>query len=832
MKSQSFSFLPIQSRLKLRAFGLVLTALLVSSPGYAANTIWSNIGLDFNTAGFWSAGVPTSGDVAVFNVARVTNPNLSASLTIQELNFSTASASGYDLTSSNTSIKLTLTNTGTGSNSAIYSAITSGTNTIDAPIVLGAASGTQNFTQSGGGTLIVNGVVSSTNTIALGLRGSGTIELNGANTFSGGASIETANATLVLGNNSALGSGTFSINATSTIMAGGLARIISNAMNLAANTTIGGVNELTFNGDVTVSGGATRTVTVSNTAATTLAGNVFLSDLAGTGRTLTINGLGALTISGVIANFNGVGTAANLTKSGTGTLTLSGANTYSGATTLNSGNVILENKAAFGTSAVAYDGVTVFASTDLSGANAIANTSIFGATGNIFSGSNNIELSGTLTNSITSDTLTNNISGGTLTLSGQVFLSDLAGTGRTLTINGAGALTISGAIANFNGAGTAGNLTYNSTTGGTLTLSGANTYSGVTTLNSGNIILGNKAAFGTSTVSYDGVTVSASTDLSGANAIANTSTLGATGNTFIGINNLELSGPLTNNITSDTVTNNIVGGILAFSGQVNLSNSNTNRTLILSGSGDTVISGAIVNGGTSTSKLTYSGTGTLTLTNNNTYSGATTVNSGTLLVKNSSGSATGTGAVSVTTAGASLSGNGTITGTLAMTSGTNLSLGPSTEAGGTAILRTGALTLSSGSNFVMDLLNTTAGTGYDQLSVTGTVAIGGSNLVIRVGTALNLGDKFFVLLNDSTDLITGMFAQGTTVTSGVDTFLINYADNGDGGTTANDISLTVTGVPEPGTSLACSRLELSERGSARHSMQARSPGADGLALGM
>jgi autotransporter-associated beta strand protein len=634
---------------------VISTALLVGQPGYAANTTWSNVGLDFNTAGSWSAGVPGSGDTAVFNVARITNPNLSASLTIQGLNFSTASASGYDLTSSNTSIKLTLTNTGTGSSGAINSAITSGTNTIDAPIVLGAAAGTQNFTQAGGGTLIVNGVISSTNTIALGLRGSGTIQLNGANTFSSGASIDTANATVVLGHNSALGSGTLSINANSTMMAAGLNRIISNALTLSANATIAGTNELTLAGPVTLAGAASRTITANNTAGTTFSGNIFLSDVAGTGRTLLLNGSGAITLSGSIADFNGLGTA--------------------------------------------------------------------------------------------------------------------------------------------------GNLTYNSTTGGTLTLSGSNTYSGTTTLSSGSVILGNKAAFGTSAVSYDGVTVSASTDLTGANAIANAGSFGATGNIFTGTNGLEFSGTLTNNVTSNTITNNIAGGVLRFSGQVNLSNSGTNRTLILSGSGNTVISGAIVNGSTSSSKLTYSGTGSLTLSHDNTYSGGTSVTSGTLLVKNTTGSATGTGAVSVTGTG-TFGGNGTITGSLSLANGTNLSPGSFATSGYTAILRTGSLSLSAGSNFTLDLLNTTAGAGYDQLNVTGTVAIAGSNIIVRAGAGLTLGDRFFVLLNDGTDLLTGTFAQGAVVTSGYYTFSINYLANGDGGTTANDISLTVTGVPEPGTWVA------------------------------
>ena len=95
--------------------------LFLPAPLFAANRTWSNTGTDFNTPGNWTGGVPGTSDVAVFSLAATKQPNLSASLTIQELNFS---ASGYDLTSSSTSIKLTLTNTGTGNTSAINAANT------------------------------------------------------------------------------------------------------------------------------------------------------------------------------------------------------------------------------------------------------------------------------------------------------------------------------------------------------------------------------------------------------------------------------------------------------------------------------------------------------------------------------------------------------------------------------------------------------------------------------------------------------------------------------------------------------------------------------------
>src|SRR5205809_405625 len=83
-----------------------------------------------------------------------------------------AGSRGYDITSSASSITLTLTGTdnsvgspGSETSNASADAIraenTSGTNTIDAPIVLGAGAGvTQYFYQARGGTLVINGVIS------------------------------------------------------------------------------------------------------------------------------------------------------------------------------------------------------------------------------------------------------------------------------------------------------------------------------------------------------------------------------------------------------------------------------------------------------------------------------------------------------------------------------------------------------------------------------------------------------------------------------------------------------------------------------------------------
>src|SRR5438552_14248873 len=223
-------------------FLFVLAVFLPEQSAQAGNKTWGNTGTDFNAGASWSGGTaPGSSDVAVFNSAKITQPNLSASLTIQELNFSATSSSGYDLTSTNTSIKLTLTNTGTGATSAINAANTSGTNTIDAPIILGAAaSSTETFTQANGGTLVVNGIISSTNSVTLSLTG-GIITLAGANTYSGGTTLASGT-TLRINNATALGTGTFTIN-------GGT---IDNTT--GASITLSNNNAQAWNGDFTFRG--------------------------------------------------------------------------------------------------------------------------------------------------------------------------------------------------------------------------------------------------------------------------------------------------------------------------------------------------------------------------------------------------------------------------------------------------------------------------------------------------------------------------------------------------------------------------------------------------
>ena len=111
--------------------------------------------------------------------------------------------------------------------------------------------------------------------------------------------------------------------------------------------------------------------------------------------------------------------------------------------------------------------------------------------------------------------------------------------------------------------------------------------------------------------------------------------------------------------------------------------------------------------------ITKAGAGTLTLSNTNTYTGATTVNAGTLLVNGSQPAS----AVTVNS-GAILGGtNGTV--------GASQRFGrdgqPGAGSAGTGILNTGSVNFSSTAAYNVALNGTTVGSGYDELNATGTV---------------------------------------------------------------------------------------------------------------
>lgn len=224
---------------------------------------------------------------------------------------------------------------------------------------------------------------------------------------------------------------------------------------------------------------------------------------------------------------------------------------------------------------------------------------------------------------------------------------------------------------------------------------------------------------------------------------------------------------------------NISDGISTLSGfgRVDLGSG----AVILNGIGSTTYSGLIIGVGGDVAKA---GTGVFTLTGNNTYTGLTTINNGTLVVN-------GSQPLSPVTINASgtLAGRGTV-GTITSSSG-DLKPGPSAAAG-PAILTSGNVAFNAGTIFTTELNGPNPGTGYDQLNVSGTVNLGGAALVVvpGAGFAPQEGDEVVILNNDAAEAITGTFAgkaNGAVFTAGGLQFQIRYFD-----TFGNDVILTVT----------------------------------------
>ncbi len=232
-------------------------------------------------------------------------------------------------------------------------------------------------------------------------------------------------------------------------------------------------------------------------------------------QTWTVAAGATLGVNGVISDF---GAGNGLTLAGGGTLTLTAPNTFSGGVILNSGKLIINNPTALGASAGVFtiNGGTIDNTTGaflgLQNDNpvTIGGSFAFSTTGgsslnNLNLGLGAVSLNGSRT--ITLNPL-NALNPATLTFGGVVtnttngtITTTVNGPGNTLAIgsfalnsgaasvvdifNGNGNITMNGPVSN--GGSAANGLTYSGT--GTLTLLGANNYTGATTVSSGALIV-------------------------------------------------------------------------------------------------------------------------------------------------------------------------------------------------------------------------------------------------------------------------------------------------------------------------------------------------------
>lgn len=225
----------------------------------------------------------------------------------------------------------------------------------------------------------------------------------------------------------------------------------------------------------------------------------------------------------------------------------------------------------------------------------------------------------------------------------------------------------------------------------------------------------------------------------------------------------------------------------------------------------TTVSGAIQDGGGPQSfpcgtpgceeggSLTKVGTGTLTLSGANSYTGGTTVNSGALLVDNPQGSGTGTGAVQVNAG--RLGGTGTIAGAVTIGTGTGLGavLSPGMMNIGTLTIESG-LTINSDASYRFELNSSTGAA--DEVIADGVTINSASLHVTDLGGAVLIpGTTFTLIDNTSVGAIIGSFsnvADDSFFRVNGNIFLADYE-----GGSGNDLTATVASgadVPEQGAS--------------------------------
>jgi len=212
---------------------------------------------------------------------------------------------------------------------------------------LGAGSASHRLYANSGQTGTISAQLAGTG--GVNKSGPGAVILSGSNSgLSGGLAVNSGS--LLVGHNNALGTGVVTLYGPEAVLgAHGAARTISNDVtfttdtntSLAVGGVIGGDQDLTINGRVIHANASTGGLEISNTGLTTFAGGLFTSS-SGNGRDITLFGSGDVTVNGVFIAAATPGTGGSLRYAGSGNLTINGASTYQGVTGVNGGTVNLD----------------------------------------------------------------------------------------------------------------------------------------------------------------------------------------------------------------------------------------------------------------------------------------------------------------------------------------------------------------------------------------------------------------------------------------------------------------------------------------------------------
>jgi len=652
-----------------------------------------------------------------------------------------------------------------------------------------------------GAVLDLNGIT-MTNTNALALNGTG-ISLGGALTNSS-STAGTYAGLVTLGSDSSIiarGSGGITLSNVGTITGSGFNLIVGGANNTTVASIIGtGAGGLTKQdaGTLTLTGANTYTGTTTVNGGTLTLGNgtggsLNASSTLATGGNGVFNYTGAASATQTVASFNanqGFGTVNN-TVSGT-TLNL-GAVTHSargmvyfGNTTgmiasttndatgiigpwaflgtgtgldyavANGAGVAISSLGAATTLPSAGPGVSttnyILAGAQAQSANTVGNTLRY--TGNAQSlalGTTSLGLSGLM-----------NAGTGLLTISGTAGNPGLVTTAELDIVGNTSGITISSVISGTGSvvSGGVGTTVASSATSATglLTLSGANTYSGGTVINSGALRASTSTALGTGDVTVTngaqlqlngGVTIANTININGSNALFSV-TSGGTPN-LTGIVNLQGNAGI-------NLATNSGNAAMTLSGTVNL-NGFTLTANTVNISPAIIISGVISGSG----GITKAGAGVLLLngTGTNTYTGATAVNTGTLIAKSASSLGTGAGGVTVAS-GTALIYNASTDAQLAI-AGTLGITGTGTTIGGSI----GSTTTSAEINVTGNATTNAAAVAVNIYGINGVSPVAGTNTYTLVhgggaGSTLNNATYSLGKVYNNTNFTVGALSKSAT----------------------------------------------------------------------
>ena len=693
--------------------------------------------------------------------------------------------------------------------------------------VVSSASSFVGFTEAGPGSVVVTGAGSrweNAGLMQIGARGAGTLTIADGGVVTAAnvviARDTTSTGTLIFGaaeGSAAVATGTLA--APTITLGSGAATIIFNhtAADLELAAAISGNGALRqLAGTTTLSGASTFTGTTSVLGGTLQVTGALGSDVTVLGGSL----INAGNIAGAVSN------AGTLTNSGTLGSTLTNA---AGGTASNTGTVsgLVTNSGTLANGGTLGGGLA-----NLAGGSASSSGSIAGAVSNAGTLTNSGSIAGLVTNSgalTSSGTLgggldnsgTSSLAGavngtvqnsGTITLTGAVtgigaFTQTASGTfnlgGNTTQIgslDGAGSVQLGSAAltAGSTNASTlfsgiiAGSGSLAKVGTGTLTLGGANTFTGLTTVNAGTLAMTASGGL-VGAVSNNAALINAGNiagAVSNAGTLTNSGTLGSTLTNAAGgtaSNTGTVSGLVTN---SGTLANggtlggglaNLAGGSASSSGSIAGAVSNAG-TLTNSGSiaGLVTNSGALTSSGTLGGGLDNSGTSSLAGAVNGTVQ-----NSGTITL---TGAVTGIGAFTQTASGTfNLGGNTTQIGSL----------------DGAGSVQLGSAALTAGSTNASTLFSgIIAGSGSLAKVGTGTLVLTGANTyagpTMIAGGALQLGNgtasgslaggaitnngALIISRSDSITLANAIAGTGLLVQDGTGTTRLTAANRYTGGT--------------------------------------------------